>query len=840
MKKNFFKKKLASALAIALVVASVYPAGITASAAAALKIVDNGATKATSTLYVGSKVNYDLSKQVAGTKYTWTISNSKVAAIASNSGVVVAKAPGVVTVKVTATPKTGTAKVYSTKLTVKQRATSVDAGKDVTVALGDTVTLKATVKPATSTDAVRYFSGDKKVATVASATGVVTPVAPGKVTITVYSKANATVANSSKGNKSDTVEVTVVDTIKTVKQTTPSQLQLTFGSDQSKTLKASDLTLTDANSVKQIIKGISFSADGKTVTVNLYVPLTDAAAYKLTWGTVEKSFTASKGDVASVVVESKTVQYGVPTAFSVKLFDKNGVDVTSNDLLQRVTFEYDNTKAYIDSFNVADSTYKITVFNYGESVAVKATYHTYTYGTDYTEVTYPASGVINSVKEIPNTATGIAYTLSNSTADWANVKTAIPAGSTSYKLFVKGTKQDGTALTEVDFTYESTDSDILTVNKVGSVVYVYPGKQGTAYIKATYGGTVQLLPVTVGASSTTAIVTPNKNNVVLYSTLAGDVQTVTLTGKDQYGSEVSYAGQSVGGLTPVAGPSGVNLSTNAAVTAAVNGTHAVDFTLGAVTASNAGTYTFQLTLLGKTTIVYVNAVNVTDDKEAYIGIERSTDTVDAVLNANTTAGTTVTFTTYSYNAAGQKVAKVAAPVTVKFNGSNVPNADTNASATTAAGVTTLTILDTTATAKQATAGTYVVEASYTIPATTPSGVANPYAGIVKKATSSVVVKNTQTLPVVARLHTTASVASYSTLGALLGYAFEGKINGGSPLTIVSADVVKNGVAVSPYSAATTLASGDTVYVKSITFSDTISGQSINYTVNVGLSVNLGN
>ena len=109
MKKNFFKKKLASALALALVVASVSP--VSASAATAAKIVDKGTSTATAVLYVDkvsygkSAVNFDLSKTYAGTTYTWTVSDSKKATIGAKTGYVVAKAPGVVKVTVTAKKK---------------------------------------------------------------------------------------------------------------------------------------------------------------------------------------------------------------------------------------------------------------------------------------------------------------------------------------------------------------------------------------------------------------------------------------------------------------------------------------------------------------------------------------------------------------------------------------------------------------------------------------------------------------------------------------------------------------------------------------------------------------
>ena len=822
MKKNFFKKKLASGLALALVVASLSPAGISASAATSTHVVKQGGASAPTVLYVGgAKVDYSLSKVYKSNSYTWTVSDSSVATITAKTGVVTAKAPGTVTIKATARNSKGVwLAAFTQKLTIKLRATSVDAGSDdFTLVMGEEKDLNAVKTPSNSTDAVRYYSSDETVATVDAKTGVVKTVGVGEATITVYSKATWASATASKYNKTDEVKVTVVDGIQSIKQTTTTKFEVVFGSDQSEKLKAADLTITDSNGVKQIVKSLSFSDDGKTATAELYISLTDKETYKVVYGDSEKTFVASIGDVASIVVSGKTVQYATATGFDVKLYDANGVDVTTDTLLNNnVTFDYDASEAYVDSFNSTDK-YKITVFTFPKAVTLTATYHTYDY-VDGVETTFKSVAVINSVEEIKDTAASIKYTLDKSSADWTAVKTTIPAGDSGYMLFLDAEDQDGNDLDETDFDYESTDIDVLTVVDNGSTVYVYPGKQGTAYIKATYGGTVQLLAVTVGAASKVASVVADTNTVTLYSSLAGDTATVTLTGKDQYGTEVSYAGEAMT-IDHVSGDS--DAVVNASNTP---GSNELTFTLNGATVDSTtdGTNTYKITFLDKTVIVYVKVIDVTDTTVSYINIDRSAATVDAKLTSgNSSTGKDVTFTVYGYNANGQKVQVMnGATIAIKFNGVDVnSSSDTDATYVDGGnGVATFAALDVTnAVVTQAAVGTYTVEASSTINS------------VVKKAATSFSVTNTQDVPTVSR--TTTKVGSATTLAAVQA-GFDAKING---TTVADSQIVAANVVVGATSNPASVTAGDTVYVKSITVRQPIAnGKSVDTVVNVGLSL----
>lgn len=706
MRKNFFKKKLASTLALAMVVTSLVTP-TSASAATTTKVVKQGGKAAPTVLYVGDKgTDYGLSRTFKGNKYTWTISNSAIATI-NKAGVVTAKAPGTVTIKATARNSKGKwLAAFTHKVKINLRATSVDIGADdFTLVMGQEKDLNAVKTPAKSTDALKYLSDNTEVATVDAKTGVVKTVGVGEATITVLSKATASSADTSKYNKKDTVKVTVVDGIQAVKQTTPSKLEVTFATDQKEKLTKDNLVINDSNGVKQIIKELSFSDDGKVATVTLYIDLVDKATYKVAYANTEKTFTASVGEVASIVLSGKTVQYGEPTSLDVKLLDAAGVDVTTDDtLVNDVTFDVDAGKAYVD-YDSESKKHQITVYNYPESVTVKATYHTYDY-TDTTEKVFVSSAVVNSVKELPTVAKDIVYTVASESADWNKISTTIPADS-NYKLFLKAKNADSDKdLTQEDFTFESGDLSMLTLSQNGENVYLYPVKPGTVYIKATYGSTVKMLPITIGTEAKVTSVTLDKSSANLSDALAGgDSATLTFTAKNQYGNEVDYDNEDPvsferTGTDKVAAAGGVIIPSadNNKITFSIDGD--VDVTR---TATN----TYKLTYLDRVYNVSITVTNVTNTDVSSIKIEQSTDSVDVVVKPDTDAAKNVVLTVYGYNSAGQKVSRIEnAEVTIKL-GNDVKLATTTA----VDGVATFAALDYSDDSRvvtQAATGTYTV------------------------------------------------------------------------------------------------------------------------------------
>ena len=691
MRKNFFKKKLATTVALAMVVASLTVPS-SAQAAVATKIVKQGGAAAPTVLYVGDKgTDYGLSKTYKGNTYAWTTSNSAIATI-SKAGVVTAKAPGTVTIKCTVRDSKGKwLKAFTQKLAINLRATSIEVGDDFSLLVSESKDLNAVKTPAKSTDAVRYYSDNTAVATVDAKTGVVKAVGVGEATITVYSKATYKSATNSKYNKTDSLKVTVKDGIQSVKQTTTNKVELTFATDQSKNATKDNIAMTDADGIKQVVKGVSFSADGKTATVESYLDFEDGTVYKIAYAETEKSFTASVGDVASVVLKGKTVQYDTDTDLDYAAYDKNGIDVSSKvDWESDVDFDFDDSDADI-TWDDDDDIYQINVFDYPDTVDVEMTYTAYDEDTkDSTE--YTSKATIKSVEELSNTASDIKYTLtdddSNSDIDWDNddLDSSISAEKESYRLFIKAENQDGDDIYEYNFDkFETTDDDILTVSydddavdTVDNAVTIYPVKAGTAYIKATYGDTTKLLKVTVGDKAEAKSIKVDDTTVELYSTFKGEEYgaTVNLDVLDQYGDELDYDDDA-----EVDHKSG---SSDGIVSASVD-EDSVTFYINddaTVSKTNDGSNTYKLTLEDKSVSVYVKVINVDTTKDVVKSVELvsndADNEVDVKVDDDEDTNTTVKYFLYGLNSDGDRIQLMntnTANITVYQDGDTLSTSD---------------------------------------------------------------------------------------------------------------------------------------------------------------------
>jgi hypothetical protein len=628
MKKNFFKKKLASALALALVVASFSPAGISAQAATATKIVKQGGGAAPAVLYVGgSKVDYSLSTIKSGVKYTWKSSNTKIATITATTGVVTAKAPGSVTITATATNKK-TGKVLNTfkkTLTVNLRSTSVELGDDFTLATGETKKLAATLTPSNSTDVINYVSSDKAIATVGLTGGVVTGKEAGEATITVYAKATKSSSNKSTKTKVDTVKVTVPVGVTSVKQVSDVSLDLTFNKAMTKdTIKASDLVLKNAaNNAVQAIKELKFSADGKVVTAVTYLPLTDKAEYKLTYAEKDYKFTASVGEVASIVIKTTQVAFGTDSAIEYNFLDANGIQLTNVDA-SRVAVAIDTTGGYIIG---SGTSAKINLFAKGNTATVTVTYHTWKYENN-AEKTVVAKGTIVAVDPTEITIGNYEkYTISGASVDWSkDAVTTIAIGDTGKKIYLHVKDSADKYVTADKITYKAADANYLLVGTDGSLTAV---KEGTTYVIATTGKTSFTLPVTVVAKRDASSVELDKTAVTISNTdQVVDTVVIKATAKDQYGSNLA--------TTTVTDVEQKSTKTALNPTATWAGDKIT------VTATNAvaGTYSFVATVNGKpvafnVTVLDAKAASVTDPSTLGTQLVLSTNSLDTKITSTT-------------------------------------------------------------------------------------------------------------------------------------------------------------------------------------------------------------
>jgi hypothetical protein len=193
-------------------------------------------SKTSRTILVGKTYDFNVKNKIAGSTYTWTSSDSKVARV-SQKGVVtgVSKGTATITLKVKAPRKTYTLKA---KVTIRKGASKIQINNKVTALnVGQKYNLNRTLTPSTSNDKTTWTTSDASVAS-PDASGKFTALKEGTVTIT------ATTLSGAK----DSVTIQVVDAAGTV--ATQGELSALLGSG------AAQITLkTDAEEEFTIAAG---------------------------------------------------------------------------------------------------------------------------------------------------------------------------------------------------------------------------------------------------------------------------------------------------------------------------------------------------------------------------------------------------------------------------------------------------------------------------------------------------------------------------------------------------------------------------------------------------------
>ena len=541
--KNF-AKKLALFLAFAMVVTMVHPFSVSA----ASKITLKSGAAAPSTIYAGHTYNL----QVKGTAVKFYTSNKKVATIGLTTGKMKPVAPG--SVKITAkNKKTGKA-VASKTFKVLQRAKSVTVDSELYLAaVGDTATLKATLTPATSTDVVRFTTSDKTIATVGLTGGKVTAKAEGETTINVYAKATKATSNSNKYNKVAKVKVFVGPYMASAKQTTVTDVELTFKADV-KEVKAADFTVTN-DTTKQVfpVKTATISkTDAKVVTISTYAEMKDGASYTVTYGKTSAQFTATDGKVASIAIDPTVVTVATETKIAVVAKDANGVQVgryeKGSDFPSYIDFTVEANDGYVTGDNALYLNSKTS------TAKAKAVYHTWKFDTVdgvQTEVGKLETGDVTITATEASAVSNYQYTLSKNAPAWASssfkTKTDICVGETGYKAYFKFVDANNKEIKDYsNYTVSSSNDDVLLVtsdlNSTDKCVDVAGIKEGTAYLtikNASTKATITTLAVTVKAEVKATNLVLDKTSVSVSNVAAAnDVVNVGYKVVDQYNNKI--------------------------------------------------------------------------------------------------------------------------------------------------------------------------------------------------------------------------------------------------------------------------------------------------------------
>ena len=435
------------------------------------------------------------------------------------------------------TPKKGKAKTLKATITVKNPTLTLKAANEVAVGAKETVT--ATVKPASTK--VAFSSSDETIATVDAATGEVTGVKAGEVTITA--KAGAT---------TKTVKMTVKNyVVKSVKQTKADAFEaVVLG--KTADIKAADITVTNktTNAVYAVKSVAVDEKDATKVTITTFAEFTDGATYVVTVAGTAVEVVVSDGVVADVAVSPIQIPANTDgTEIKAQTTDKNGVvlkEFTTETKPNNVDFSLTTTQGYVNGT-------KLVLPVVGNKGTAEVTYHTYKYDENAKEVGAISKKVeITAVAEEAATVAGYNYTIAKNAPDWTKAVTTVSKFAlgdpvNAYFHFVDSKKKDITSQYSV---VSSNDSVLLlpetslTADKHVKMVAI---KAGSAYINVLKDGkVVTSLPVTVTETRKLVNITLGTSSLSVSNAATGyTTGTVTVKGLDQYGDEIS-----IDGVTP--------------------------------------------------------------------------------------------------------------------------------------------------------------------------------------------------------------------------------------------------------------------------------------------------
>ena len=537
------KKVLAFALAAAMVVTAVPATNAQAASTAKLS-----AKKAT--VYVGSSKTLTVTTPSSWKSVKTTVSSSaksiaKVSKTSTKKVKVTAVKAGKakVTVKVTA-KKNGkkVSKTLASNITVKNYKVRLEDATGATVSgttiavVGTPVQFTAKTAPAKAT--VTYTSSDSAIATV-DATGKVTPVKTGKVTIT-----------AATDKASTTAEVEVKNyVLKSVAQTKANTLE-TVVLGKTSDIKPADIKITNtANNNAIAVKSVSVDkADATKVTVETFADMKDAAKYNVELDGTVQTFTATDGVVSDVNVTPVTIAANTKgTEIKGQTVDKNNIIIdefkASEASGKNAELNLSTTQGYVDGD-------KLVLPTVGNKGTAEVKYHTYKFDTNGNEVgAYTKKVDITAVAENAITTTGFNMTFADKAPNWDKDKTtnqlAIGSSKNAYFKFVGS---DGKEISNYsDYSVVSSDDSILLLPKTTLInsttpVSVKGIKEGAAYINVLDkdGKVVKSLAVSVTASSKLTNVTLGNTAITISKTALVDNK-VSVKAVDQYNNDITTA-----------------------------------------------------------------------------------------------------------------------------------------------------------------------------------------------------------------------------------------------------------------------------------------------------------
>jgi Bacterial Ig-like domain (group 2). len=587
MKKSFFKK-LSFVLALAMIVSTIAPA---AGVFAASKQALNSTKKY---LYLGENgknaYDFNIKNAVKGSSYKWTSSDAKVAKVNSKTGLATAVGTGTAKVTVKITKKGAKAVSLTASVIVKDNIKTIAIANkpDKAVTVGTDYALNTTVKTQSGASASKtakvVFVVDSDKATV-SDKGVFNAKEVGTYKVAAVAfQSNAKylewaalkdLTSTKNVLAYDYATIKVVNSMTSVKQKTASKADVVFAAAAKKDDVKANLNiaaLSGTTKVKQTIKDVTMSTDGKTATVEIYGTFSSSVVYTFDYpdmATVQfTGATANLADVVDMQITTSTIvinKYGVDDAnVNIALLNKDGVDIGSIDtnLRARITSECKSDKSAVN-FDQSVIPNRLTFYVAGDTATITATFHTNDWKDGVEKGAITRTAVITGVNASANPVNSIVkWSLNKSGSgnipnpNFTDVNQNIGVDD-DYILYVKAAKQDGTSFVNnlapstenKGWKFETSDKSVLLVNDevVNQTAHVYGVKQGAASVVVKYcedttvanpvWTVVGAIPVTVGAKRILTNVTFGTYNVTLSNT-AATTKKISIDAIDQFGSSL--------------------------------------------------------------------------------------------------------------------------------------------------------------------------------------------------------------------------------------------------------------------------------------------------------------
>jgi hypothetical protein len=592
-----FLRKFAAFMAVVLMVTAITPAFTSQAAAMSL-------SQSKVTLYLGGDTTQDIQstatltvKQKGSYTVSYTSSRKKVAAVGKSSGIITAKGVGTATITAVVKNGTKTVKTLKCKVTVKRHAASIGVRTALANLLANGITAGSTYSnkvffrktsagktvwgtgSKVISDVINCYSSDSSVFTVNKTSGQITAVAEGSATLTLKAVSTDNSVSTVVMTKTYPVNVkaaaasatptpaataTPTPTLAAGKLTAVSQngisdmssVALTFSDEQTaqKVLATPSLLkiqftrgTSSARSTVTYYNSLTAGSDAKTLIIKFYEQIPAGTTYYFSYdGDTELSLAGAGNTPATLVLTDTTVTTGTETAIPYKVYNANGVDITSA-MSAGTDYISISFKTAAENANYYINGSKICITKDGVAAEVVGTMIV-SYDSKGNPVTLTGRCAIASK----------AASTSTSSITWGTAKTGTAASAVTYgssaitisltdpstSLYAKYTKTVGTTkttfylpATTTDYKFASAATDLLLIDSAtGQLVPV--GTTGTAQIlvKDTSGNVVQVIAVTIVASRELASVTlsPSASNISTASTeeINVDVDALDSTGND--------------------------------------------------------------------------------------------------------------------------------------------------------------------------------------------------------------------------------------------------------------------------------------------------------------------